>query len=95
MNDTLKILKWAKKNGAVHLKVNGVEIVFEPTAQTWPQKPVSASLPPNLEYLQKQPAEAESRNEAPLAVRSTQDDPDLFAHNSDVWARQKPLPRRG
>lgn len=97
--DILKVMKWARKQGALQIKVNGIEIMFPPPELESPQRftrpasqrsiedPVEARW--RKEFLSPEPTET-----APPAIRSKADDPDLFARDSDAWANQTRLPRR-
>lgn len=90
--DILKVMKWARKEGAVQIKVNGIEILFpppdlEPVTNKPQIKPTASDW--RTEYLGGEPSE----NTVP-AIRSPEDDPDLYARDSDVWANQTRLPRR-
>jgi hypothetical protein len=97
-SELMRLCKWAKKNGAVQIKAHGIEILFPPPdLETPPVSPAARlkhDLPPNLEYLRERAVEAASTQKAPPAVRSRQDDPDIFAQDSDSWANQTRLPRR-
>jgi hypothetical protein len=90
--DVLKVIKWARKHGALQIKVNGIEILFPPpdleTAAT-----KSIASPAAQDWRKDYLGEASTEN-APPAIRSIQDDPDLYARDSDVWANQTRLPRR-
>jgi hypothetical protein len=97
--DILKICKWAKKNGAVQIKVDGLEILFPP-----PDLESVVTKAPNPGQIRVEPGasgnwrdwinKGESTETGPPAIRSREDDPDLFARDSDAWANQTRLPRR-
>lgn len=90
--NVLKVMKWARKNGALQIKVNGIEIMFPP-----PDLEAAADrayAPAAAQDWRKDYLGSPSTENAPPAIRSTEDDPDLFARDSDVWANQTRLPRR-
>lgn len=90
--DVLKVIKWARKHGALQIKVNGIEILFPPPdLEAAANKPVSS--PAAQDWRKDYLSDASTEN-APPAIRSVGDDPDLFARDSDVWANQTRLPRR-
>lgn len=90
--DVLKVIKWARKHGALQIKVDGIEILFPPPdleASANKAHSPAAAQDWRKDYL----GDASTENGLP-AIRSVEDDPDLFARDSDVWANQTRLPRR-
>lgn len=97
--DILKVMKWARKQGALHIKVNGIEIVFPPPdleakAPAANTRAADRSDDPMVAKWRRDFLNPEPTESAPPAIRSVADDPDLFARDSDAWANQTRLPRR-
>lgn len=103
--DTLKICKWARKNGAVSIKVEGVEILFpppqEPALESQPytlpsmEPPRGSGIPPNLRGMMEATSfGSDTPKKATPAINSISDHPDVYARDLDAWANQTPLPRR-
>lgn len=98
LKDTLKLCKWAKKNGAVSIKVEGVEILFPPPDLEAELHSSAAKVEPGRAWLSEEmapppyvpPATAKTRP----AISSEHDHPDVYARDVDAWANQRPLGRR-
>lgn len=88
--ETLKIIKWARKQGALLIKVNGVELTFPPDIDVQPVErrlPIGGSVISNKALDKK--AEEFIRNPSAL------DDPDYLIQEQDAWAAHRPPPRLG
>jgi hypothetical protein len=106
LKDTLKLCKWAKKNGAVSIKVEGVEILFPPpdleaashfSTEASPYGVADKANHPwlaetTMSYSEQSPPPATSKPRA--AISSEHDHPDVYARDVDAWANQRPLGRR-
>lgn len=99
--ERMKLIKWAKKNGAARIAIEGVEIEFQgqPKAQRlesdfplFSNAEIDRNAKLAIEALVP-PESSESSKKAMAALRSRMDDPDVFAHQSDEWANQTRLPR--
>lgn len=102
--DVLKLCKWAKKNGAVQIKVDGVEILFPPP-ELQPEPQVSKLVAayeeptrPNYPWLREEQLSVGNPPPATVkprpAINSEGDHPDVYAQKLDEWANQRPLGRR-
>ncbi len=99
----MKLIKWAKKNGAAKVSIGGVEIEFITLA---PESRPSYQIPqmgdivsPETRmkvdaFMGKMPQESsDSTHKALAAIRSRLEDPEAFARQTDAWANQTRLPR--
>lgn len=109
----MKLIKWAKKNGAAKIAIGGVEIEFVTVspipAPSYTKRQVEDVISPETQMkveammgkirgdldagVEAHRPSDESTKKAMAALRSTMDDPDVFAHKSDEWANQTRLPR--
>lgn len=102
-SERMRLVKWAKKNGAVQVKIDGVEILFPPPMEPGMDMaqpavspgPSSPTVAPGLQSLRAMVSEAPSRSQPMAAINSEQDHPDVFARDLDAWANQTRLPRKG
>lgn len=105
-SERMKLIKWAKKNGASKIALPGVEIEFgSSVASVDSTNPLTEYVGPrglhmgNDEFeaeaqrLMEKTREDDSTKKAMAALRSHLDDPDVFAHKSDQWANSTRLPR--
>lgn len=85
----MALVKWARENGAVHIKVDGIEVVFPPN---YGQGADVAHLSPE-DVVRRASKDTPFNANAPDAVVS--EHPDEFADNSDRWAKFTPYSAQG
>lgn len=79
--ETFRLIKWARKQGALLIKVHGVELTFPPDINE------TISLASHRRTLEtvRQGVEA-SKAEEFIRAPSALDDPDYFIREQDSWA---------
>jgi hypothetical protein len=85
----MALVKWARENGAVHIKVDGVELTFPPD---FAQAATDPGLSPE-DVVRRASRQPEFNRNAPDAVIS--EHPDEFAENSDRWGKFQPFSVKG
>lgn len=87
LNEIKKLIKWARKQGALLIKVNGVELTFPPDIDSRLPHPLPIS---SLQTSNQQDAKkAEEFIRAPSAL----DDPDYYIREQDSWiSHSRPPP---
>ena len=88
----MAVVKWARQNGAINIKVDGIELTF---ASAWAaQGQMGLSRAHNGDGMPAQGSDGpELDHSASDAVRSQH--PDEFADQSDRWQHFNPLSARG
>jgi hypothetical protein len=82
--ETIKIIKWARKQGALLIKVNGVELTFPPDIDSRLMTlPISQLQTSNQ---QTEAAKAVEFIKQDSRAPSALDDPDYYIREQDSWA---------
>lgn len=94
--ETIKIIKWARKHGALLIKVNGVELTFPPDIDMRPHYTPHVSAPASTLAADKEIIRAHDKKaEEFIRNPSALDDPDYFIREQDAWATHTRPPQIG
>lgn len=88
LNEIKKLIKWARKQGALLIKVNGVELTFPPDIDT---RETLHPLPVRVADVSLDAKKAEEFIRAPSAL----DDPDYYIREQDAWSSHTRPPPLG
>lgn len=86
-NSNMKIIKWARKHGALLIKVGDIELTFPPDID-YREATASPVASPVSNSKESNAAAAEEF----IRTNSALDDPDYYASEQERWLTSKPLP---
>lgn len=95
----MALIKWARSEGAVHIKVDGIEIVFPPEG-TPPARGAAVAAPVSVRALSPSGGPSGPEDSRPGSVYERLQaeakraaEPNEFSQASDTWQNFQPLPR--